>query len=79
MCNQEDYTKYFKIVDEKKIYSIAMPFLAAVVFFILDLFPIRKKVESHVKWPIFYGSMLTSISGLTYAYILQENMIFHGF
>ncbi len=59
-------------------HAIAMPFLAAVVFFVLDLFPIRKKVEPHVKWPIFYGSMLTSISGLTYAYILQENMIFHG-
>ncbi|MHA1317941.1 MAG: hypothetical protein ACTSQ6_10540 [Candidatus Heimdallarchaeaceae archaeon] len=59
-------------------HSIAMPFLAAVVFFILDLFPIRKRAESHVKWPLFYGSMLTSVSGLTYAYIFQENMILHG-
>ena len=59
-------------------HSLAMPFLAAVVFLVLDTCNVREKFKSHVKWPILVGSLLASTMGLTFAYILQWNMIVHS-
>ncbi len=60
-------------------HSLAMPFLAAVVFLVLDTCNVREKFKPHIKWPILVGSLLTSTMGLTFAYILQRNMIAHAF
>ena len=59
-------------------HSLAMPFLAAVVFLVLETCEVREKFKPHVKWPILVGSLLASTMGLTFAYILPWNMIVHS-
>ncbi len=59
-------------------HSLAIPFLAAVVYYILDVCDVRENWAAPVKWFIFPGSMLTSVSGITFAYILPHNWIAHG-
>ncbi|MHA1221884.1 MAG: hypothetical protein ACTSP3_01235 [Candidatus Heimdallarchaeaceae archaeon] len=60
-------------------HSLAMPFLAAVVFLVLDTCNVRPKFKAHIKWPILVGSILTSTMGLTFAYLSPWNMIVHAF
>ncbi len=59
-------------------HSLAITFLGALVFYILDLMDVRPKYENLVKWSILPGFILTSLSGLTFAYILVENWIVHA-
>lgn len=59
-------------------HSIAVPFIAICTYFVLEFMDVREKFKSRVKWPLFIGSILSSISGMTFAYILPEAWIIHG-
>ncbi len=59
-------------------HSLGIVFLGAVVLFALDLFDVRPKFEPLVKWSIIPGYVLTSVSGMTFAYLLPENWIAHA-
>ncbi|MFW9992391.1 MAG: hypothetical protein ACFFD4_10115 [Candidatus Odinarchaeota archaeon] len=59
-------------------HSIAVPFLVTVTYYVLEICDVREKWGLRVKWLIFPGSILTSASGISFAYILQHNWIVHG-
>ncbi|MHA1246374.1 MAG: hypothetical protein ACTSPE_03545 [Candidatus Thorarchaeota archaeon] len=59
-------------------HSLAIVFLGAVVFFALAVFDVREKYEPLIKWTILPGFILTSLAGMTFAYILPENWIAHA-
>ncbi|MHA1990365.1 MAG: hypothetical protein ACW981_06090 [Candidatus Hodarchaeales archaeon] len=59
-------------------HSLAVPFLAAIVIFVLSFFSIRPRFESQVRWSIMIGAVLTTIGGLTFAYLSPYNWIAHG-
>jgi hypothetical protein len=64
-------------------HSVAIPFVAALVYFILDQVPMAtdetgdKRVRQSIVVPITIGYMLTSIGGMTFAYG-GRNWIAHG-
>jgi hypothetical protein len=59
-------------------HSLAVPFLAAIVIFVLSFFSVRPRFESQVRWSIMIGAVLTAIGGLTFAYISPYNWVAHG-
>jgi uncharacterized membrane protein len=58
-------------------HSLAIPFVAAIVYYILDLVPTTEDLARTIRRVITPGYMLVSIGGLTFAY-LGHNWIFHG-
>jgi hypothetical protein len=63
-------------------HSLAMPFVAALVYLILDQVPMAHPEEAQgrrraVVLPITAGYMLTSVGGMTFAYG-GRNWVFHG-
>jgi hypothetical protein len=58
-------------------HSIAIPVVAVCTYFALMFMDVREKFKSRVKWPLFLGSLLTSSSGILFAYIFHE-VDFHG-
>ncbi|MHA1983468.1 MAG: hypothetical protein ACW967_03860, partial [Candidatus Hodarchaeales archaeon] len=59
-------------------HSLAVPFLAAIVIFVLLFFSVRPRFESQVRWSIMIGAVLTAIGGLTFAYLSPYNWVAHG-
>jgi len=58
-------------------HSLAIPFVAAIVYLILDMVPTSDDLARRIRRIITPGYMLVSIGGLTFAY-LGHNWIFHG-
>ena len=58
-------------------HSLAIPFVAAIAYLILDMVPTSDDLARRVRRIITPGYMLVSIGGLTFAY-LGHNWIFHG-
>ena len=48
-------------------HAMAIPFIAAIVFFVLDIFDVRDQMKSRVKSPLLIGSILSSVSAITFA------------
>ncbi|MHA1771806.1 MAG: hypothetical protein ACTSYL_07735 [Candidatus Thorarchaeota archaeon] len=59
-------------------HSLAITFLGAVVLFALDICDVRPKYENLVKWTIVPGYLMTTITGLIFAYILPGEMVTHA-
>lgn len=59
-------------------HSLAITFLGALVFYILDVMDVREKYKPLVKWSILPGYLLTSLSGMSFAYLFPENWILHA-
>ncbi len=70
-------------------HSLAVPFLAAVVFFLLHYFEVRPRLEPLIKWSLLAGAITTPIAGMSFAYIVPQfsilldgifdlKWIFHG-
>ncbi|MHA1928349.1 MAG: hypothetical protein ACTSV2_07195 [Candidatus Thorarchaeota archaeon] len=59
-------------------HSLAITFLAAVVFFVLDIMDVRTKYETMIKWTMLPGFLLTSLAGMTFAYLLPQNWVAHS-
>lgn len=57
-------------------HAVAVPFLVAVVFFFMDGYQFRPKLESMTKWTLFAGAFVSSISAMIFVYI--ENWMWHG-
>ena len=58
-------------------HSLAIPFVAAITYYILDVVPTTDDLARTIRRAITPGYMLTSIGGLAFAY-LGRNWIFHG-
>jgi hypothetical protein len=58
-------------------HSLAIPFVAAIVYYILDVVPTTEELARTIRRAITPGYMLVTIGGLTFAY-LGHNWIFHG-
>ena len=58
-------------------HSLAIPFVAAITYLILDMVPTTEDLARAIRRVITPGYMLVSIGGLTFAY-LGHNWIFHG-
>ena len=58
-------------------HSLAIPFVAAIVYYILDVVPTTEELARTIRRVITPGYMLVSVGGLTFAY-LGRNWIFHG-
>jgi len=58
-------------------HSLAIPFVAAVVYLILDTVPFEEKISRLIRPTITTGYMLTSVGGLGFAY-LGWGWIAHG-
>ncbi|OQY19879.1 MAG: hypothetical protein B6I34_09080 [Anaerolineaceae bacterium 4572_32.1] len=58
-------------------HALAVPFMAAVTYLILDMVPTTEKLARTIRQAITPGYMLVSLGGLTFAY-LGHNWIFHG-
>lgn len=58
-------------------HSLAIPFLASLVYLILARMDVSAKIAQGVKPAITAGFLLTSIGGLTFGY-LGRNWLFHG-
>jgi hypothetical protein len=58
-------------------HSLAVPFIGAVVLFILETYDVRPRMATYVKWILFPGYMVVSLSAIVFAYISHE-WIFHG-
>jgi hypothetical protein len=59
-------------------HSLALPFLAVIVLYVLEFFELRQRFIEQVKWSIVAGSILTASAGLTFAYISPYNWVAHG-
>lgn len=70
-------------------HSLAVPFLAAVVFFLLHYFEVRKQFEPLIKWSLLVGAITTPTAGMLFTYIVPQfslvldgkfdvKWIFHG-
>lgn len=59
-------------------HSIAVPFLAVCTYFVLDLMDVREKLKPHVKWPLFAGSLLASVTSISFAYFFPNGWVLHG-
>ncbi len=58
-------------------HSLAMPFLASLVYLILARLDMPEQIAQDIRPTITAGFLLTSIGGLTFAY-LGRNWLFHG-
>jgi len=58
-------------------HSLAIPFVAAIVYLILDMVPTSEDLARRIRQIITPGYMLVSIGGLTFAY-LGHSWIFHS-
>jgi hypothetical protein len=58
-------------------HALAVPFVAAIAYLILDLVPTTEDLARTVRRVITPGYMLVSIGGLAFAY-LGRNWLFHG-
>ncbi len=58
-------------------HSLAIPFVAAVTYLILDMVPTTQNLSRSIRRAITPGYMLTSVGGLAFAY-LGRNWLFHG-
>lgn len=58
-------------------HSLAVPFVAALVYLILDAIPFDERIPRQVRPAITAGYLLTSIGGLSFAY-LKAGWIAHG-
>ncbi|MFW9854586.1 MAG: hypothetical protein ACFFFG_05980 [Candidatus Thorarchaeota archaeon] len=72
----DDGTRVARIV--MLYHSFALPFVAAITYFILEFCDVRKNWESRTKILIFPGSMIASICGILFAYFFPHNWIIHG-
>ncbi|MFX1253104.1 MAG: hypothetical protein ACFFCZ_15970 [Promethearchaeota archaeon] len=59
-------------------HGLAIPFIAAVAIYIMELFDVRPNFYSPVKWTLVPGAFLTGVSAMIFAYILPHNMVVHG-
>ncbi len=59
-------------------HAIALPFIAVCTYFVLEFQDVREQLVSRIKWPLFIGSMMASISGFSFAYIFNDAWILHG-
>jgi len=59
-------------------HALALPFLAAVVYYVLEVCDVRANWVAPVKWILFPGSTIASVCGMVFAYILPHNWIAHG-
>lgn len=59
-------------------HSIALPFIAACTYFVLEFMDVREKFKTRVKWPLFIGSTLASASAILFAYVFPEGWLLHG-
>ncbi len=59
-------------------HSLAITFLGAIVLFTLDICDVKPKYENLVKWTIVPGYLLTTTTGLIFAYVLHGEMITHA-
>jgi hypothetical protein len=53
-------------------HALTIPFLAICTYIVLLVMDVREKFKSRVKWPLFIGSILTSVMGVSYAYIFTD-------
>ena len=58
-------------------HALAIPFVAALVYFLLDLFPLSERKAGLVRSTVTAGYMLTSLGGIGFAY-LGGGWIAHG-
>ena len=58
-------------------HSLAIPFVAALVYLILDALPFEPRIPQAVRPAITAGYLLTSVGGLSFAY-LRAGWIAHG-
>ncbi|MGD2164210.1 MAG: hypothetical protein PVH50_01640 [Anaerolineae bacterium] len=58
-------------------HALAIPFVAAITYLILDMVPTTEDVARSVRRTITPGYVLTSVGGLAFAY-LGRNWLFHG-
>ena len=58
-------------------HALAVPFVAAITYLILDQVPVPKKLAQSIRRAIMPGYMLTSIGALTFAYV-ERSWFFHG-
>lgn len=58
-------------------HALAIPFVAAVTYLILDMVPTTADLAHSIRRAITPGYMLTSIGALTFAY-MGHNWLFHG-
>lgn len=58
-------------------HSLAIPFVAALVYFLLDLFPVSPRKADLIRPTVTVGYMLTSLGGIGFAY-LGGGWIAHG-
>ncbi len=59
-------------------HSLAVPFLAAVSYFVLDWYEIRGTLEIQAKWAITIGALLTGFFGMVYGYSPIDSQVPHG-
>ena len=59
-------------------HALTIPFLAICTYLVLLVMDVREKFISRVKWPLFIGSILSSIMGVLYAYVFPEAWLIHG-
>ncbi len=59
-------------------HALTIPFLAICTYFVLMIMDVREKFVSRVKWPLFIGSILSSMMGVSYAYLFPEAWLIHG-
>ncbi|MHA2090858.1 MAG: hypothetical protein ACW98K_08355 [Candidatus Kariarchaeaceae archaeon] len=53
-------------------HALAVPFVAAVAFFVMEFYEIRESVEQQAKWSILTGAVITGITGIDFAYGLTD-------
>ncbi|MHA2344971.1 MAG: hypothetical protein ACXADW_24255 [Candidatus Hodarchaeales archaeon] len=59
-------------------HALTIPFLAICTYVVLLVMDVREKFKSRVKWPLFIGSILSSLMGVSYAYVFEDAWIVHG-
>lgn len=62
-------------------HALAVPFLAAVSYFVLDWYEVRKSLELQAKWSITIGALLTGFSGMMFGYgsnLPINDWVMHG-
>ncbi len=67
-------------------HSLAIPFLAGVVFLVMNYYDIRERLEPLIRWPLLIGAIMTPITGMLFSYIFNTFMldefefrwVFHG-
>ncbi|MFX0090803.1 MAG: hypothetical protein ACFFBD_03490 [Candidatus Hodarchaeota archaeon] len=59
-------------------HALAVPFIAAVAFYLIDICDVRPTFLSPIRWTLIPGAFLTGVSGIVFAYILPLNWAVHG-